>query len=133
MFGQIMFRTWIRTINESIFVFIVIVFVFLISVSSRGACDALSVLRFACLRTIGLQYLDGHCGSREVAVFHRRPGHSRAMPVAAAAPAPQMSPDGAFWWDVLTWREAQHEVPLSAQRSPDGAFWWDGQKWRPVS
>jgi len=40
MFGQIMFRTWIRTINESIFVFIVIVFVFLISVSSRGACDA---------------------------------------------------------------------------------------------
>ena len=56
-----------------------------------------------------------------------------AMPVAAAAPAPQMSPDGAFWWDGQTWRDAQHEVPPAAQRSADGAFWWDGQKWRPVS
>jgi hypothetical protein len=56
-----------------------------------------------------------------------------AMPVAAAAPTPQMSPDGAFWWDGQTWRDAQHEVPPAAQRSADGAFWWDGQKWRPVS
>ena len=56
-----------------------------------------------------------------------------AMPVAAAAPGPQMSPDGAFWWDGQTWRDAQHEVPPAAQRSADGAFWWDGQKWRPVS
>jgi hypothetical protein len=43
-----------------------------------------------------------------------------------------MSPDGAFWWDGQTWRDAQHEVPPAAQRSADGAFWWDGQKWRAV-
>jgi hypothetical protein len=56
-----------------------------------------------------------------------------AVPGATPAAAVQMSPDGAFWWDGQTWRDAQHEVPPMAQRSPDGAFWWDGQKWRAVS
>jgi len=55
------------------------------------------------------------------------------VPQATPAAAVQMSPDGAFWWDGQTWRDAQHEVPPMAQRSPDGAFWWDGQKWRAVS
>jgi len=56
-----------------------------------------------------------------------------AMPAATPAAALQMSPDGAFWWDGQTWRDATHEVPPMAQRSPDAAFWWDGQQWRPVS
>ncbi len=62
------------------------------------------------------------------------PSRDAAVPAAAVAAIPvQMSPDGAFWWDGQTWRDAQHEVPPAAQRSDDGAFWWDGQKWRAVS
>jgi hypothetical protein len=53
-----------------------------------------------------------------------------------SAPIPpqelQMSPDGNFWWDGQTWRDAAHGVPPAAQRSPDGGFWWDGRAWRPV-
>ena len=44
----------------------------------------------------------------------------------------QMSPDGRYWWDGQSWRDAQVQVPPSAQRSADGHFWWDGKQWRPV-
>lgn len=53
-----------------------------------------------------------------------------AMPGAMPVTAVQMSPDGGYWWDGQTWRDAQRETPPNAQRSADGAFWWDGQKWR---
>ena len=55
----------------------------------------------------------------------------------AYAPAPtaavQMSPDGNFWFDGQTWRDAATEVPPGAQRSSDGTLWWDGRNWRPVA
>ena len=51
---------------------------------------------------------------------------------APATPSLQMSPDGNFWWDGQSWREAAREVPPFAQRSPDGNFWWDGRTWRAV-
>ena len=51
---------------------------------------------------------------------------------AAPSDGLQMSPDGSYWWDGQTWREAAREVPPSAMRSADGAYWWDGQKWREV-
>jgi hypothetical protein len=44
----------------------------------------------------------------------------------------QMSPDGNYWWDGQTWRDAAHEAPPWAQRSSDGIYWWDGSNWRPV-
>jgi len=44
----------------------------------------------------------------------------------------QLSPDGRYWWDGQSWRDAQVEVPPAAQRSADGHFWWDGRQWRPV-
>lgn len=52
------------------------------------------------------------------------------------APAPlsgvQMSPDGNYWYDGQTWRDAATEVPPGAQRSSDGTLWWDGRTWRPA-
>ncbi len=48
------------------------------------------------------------------------------------AGAVQMSPDGNYWWDGQTWRDAAHEAPPGAQRSSDGTLWWDGRNWRPV-
>jgi hypothetical protein len=44
----------------------------------------------------------------------------------------QLSQDGNFWWDGQSWRNANHEVPPTAQRSTDGGFWWDGATWRPM-
>jgi hypothetical protein len=44
----------------------------------------------------------------------------------------QMSEDRRSWWDGTSWRDAEHEVPPSAQRSDDGKFWWDGAAWRNV-
>lgn len=58
----------------------------------------------------------------------QRRRHRAAMPATTV----HMSPDGGYWWDGQSWRNAQFEVPPSAQRSPDGRFWWDGQRWRPV-
>jgi hypothetical protein len=53
-------------------------------------------------------------------------------PRAIAVPiVPNMSPDGAYWWDGQRWRDASFDPPLSAPRSPDGAYWWDGRAWRP--
>ncbi|HKC19954.1 MAG TPA: hypothetical protein VKE27_10025 [Candidatus Dormibacteraeota bacterium] len=60
----------------------------------------------------------------------------RASPSAFASYAPalslQMSPDGNYWWDGQSWRDAAQSVPPEAQRSSDGAYWWDGRAWRPV-
>jgi hypothetical protein len=58
----------------------------------------------------------------------------RQTSFAGAVPAAgvQMSPDGRYWWDGQSWRDAQVEVPPTAQRSGDGHFWWDGRQWRPV-
>jgi hypothetical protein len=69
-----------------------------------------------------------------IAVTMRRRG-AMTPALAGALPATgavQLSPDGNYWWDGQAWRDAEHEVPPSAQTSSDGALWWDGQRWRPV-
>jgi hypothetical protein len=50
--------------------------------------------------------------------------------VFAYAAGPQMSADGAYWWDGSAWRDANLHAPPGARRSPDGLFWWDGRMWR---
>jgi len=50
--------------------------------------------------------------------------------VFASASGPQMSPDGAYWWDGAGWRDANLHAPPGAQRTPDGLYWWDGTRWR---
>jgi len=50
--------------------------------------------------------------------------------VFANAAGPQMSPDGAYWWDGARWHDARLEAPPGARRSPDGVYWWDGRSWR---
>ncbi|HSS60977.1 MAG TPA: hypothetical protein VLK30_05930 [Candidatus Limnocylindrales bacterium] len=44
----------------------------------------------------------------------------------------QMSPDGNYWWDGQTWKDAAQEAPPHAQRSSDSTLWWDGRNWRPM-
>ena len=63
----------------------------------------------------------------------RRTGFVGALPGAISGSGVQMSPDGRFWWDGQSWRDAHVEIPPSAQRSADGQFWWDGRQWRPVA
>jgi hypothetical protein len=58
--------------------------------------------------------------------------HRRVAALANAAPGPQISPDGGYWWDGGSWRDAAKSVPPDAFRSSDGTLWWDGQAWRPV-
>jgi hypothetical protein len=58
----------------------------------------------------------------------RRPA-AVATPIAGQL---QMSPDGSYWWDGQTWRDAASQMPPFAQRSSDGTLWWDGRTWRPV-
>ena len=58
----------------------------------------------------------------------RRPALAGAGPLASLT----LSPDGKYWWDGLAWKDANLEVPPTAQRSGDGQFWWDGNAWRPV-
>jgi hypothetical protein len=64
------------------------------------------------------------------------PVYAAAVPgygaVAPAVPEVQLSPDGNFWWDGQTWRDASQAAPPAAQRSSDGTLWWDGRNWRPV-
>lgn len=63
----------------------------------------------------------------------RRRGAAATPPVGAeahAADAPQMSPDGRYWWDGQAWRDAESDVPTGAMRSADGFYWWDGTAWR---
>lgn len=55
----------------------------------------------------------------------------RRTRTALAAPI-HMSPDGAYWWDGISWRDARTDIPALAMRSPDGYYWWDGAGWRPV-
>jgi len=62
----------------------------------------------------------------------RQTGLAGALPAAMPGAGVQMSPDGRYWWDGQSWRDAQVEVPPTAQRSPDGRSWWDGRQWRPV-
>jgi len=68
----------------------------------------------------------------------RRPQPQGAYPASAAMGGPsstsavQMSEDRRSWWDGTTWRDAERELPPSAQRSGDGKFWWDGAAWRPI-
>jgi hypothetical protein len=56
----------------------------------------------------------------------------RPAPYFAAQAGPRLSPDGRYWWDGQTWRDAGVQAPPGAQLSPDHAFWWDGASWRPV-
>jgi hypothetical protein len=73
-----------------------------------------------------------------LALRRRRPtpmmaGAMMSAPGMAAAPAAlQLSPDGNYWWDGQTWKDAAQEAPPMAQRSSDGTLWWDGRTWRPV-
>jgi hypothetical protein len=61
------------------------------------------------------------------------PAFAAGAPGAMGAPGtPQMSPDGNYWWDGQTWRDAANEAPPDAQRSSDGTLWWDGRNWRPA-
>lgn len=55
------------------------------------------------------------------------------------APAEQLSPDGRYRWDGISWQPvaqpAQPPQPPAAvtdQLSPDGRYRWDGQSWLPV-
>jgi hypothetical protein len=57
----------------------------------------------------------------------------RRRPAALPALGISMSPDGAYWWDGVQWRDASRETPAHAQLSPDGAYWWDGRTWRPIA
>jgi hypothetical protein len=54
-------------------------------------------------------------------------------PVAPPGGGIVLSPDGAYWWDGLRWRDRGFEVPPTAAVSPDGAYWWDGTAWRPAA
>ena len=67
-------------------------------------------------------------------VLRRRTPLQSNAAYASYAPALslQMSPDGNYWWDGQSWRDATQFVPPDAQRSSDGAYWWDGRTWRPV-
>jgi hypothetical protein len=57
-----------------------------------------------------------------------------AVPEAVTLPGgTYMSPDGNYWWDGQSWRDATTDNPPDAQRSDDGAYWWDGRSWRPVA
>ena len=71
-----------------------------------------------------------------VGVLLARRRSSMPYPAMAGAGAVgagvQLSPDGSYWWDGQTWRDAAQEVPPTAQRSSDGMLWWDGRNWRPV-
>ena len=62
-----------------------------------------------------------------VIVLVRRGSRAQPVPIGIS-----MSPDGAWWWDGMQWRDATLEAPPGAHRSPDGAFWWDGQAWRAL-
>ena len=62
----------------------------------------------------------------------RTPSSSAAYASYVPALSLQMSPDGNYWWDGQSWRDAAQFVPPDAQRSDDGAYWWDGQAWRPA-
>jgi len=64
----------------------------------------------------------------------RRRGAARPamMGAVGGAGGVQLSPDGNYWYDGQTWRDAAHEAPPAAQRSSDGTLWWDGRTWRPV-
>jgi hypothetical protein len=63
----------------------------------------------------------------------RQASFASALPGAMSGSGVQLSPDGRYWWDGQSWRDAQVEVPPTAQRSLDGHFWWDGRQWRPVA
>lgn len=60
----------------------------------------------------------------------------QGVPSSGAQPLPampvQLSEDRKQWWDGTSWRDAEHDVPPTAQRSDDGRFWWDGHNWRPI-
>ena len=46
--------------------------------------------------------------------------------------SPQISPDGRYWWDGQSWRDAEQMAPPNTMRSADGYYWWDGTSWRRV-
>ncbi|HET9782613.1 MAG TPA: hypothetical protein VFR33_12645 [Candidatus Dormibacteraeota bacterium] len=62
----------------------------------------------------------------------RTPQPTAAYASYVPALSMQMSPDGNYWWDGQSWRDAAQFVPPDAQRSDDGAYWWDGRAWRAV-
>lgn len=58
-------------------------------------------------------------------VTARRPGPSLALMA-------QLSPDGRYWWDGMSWHDGVLDTPPHPLRSADGAYWWDGGLWRPL-
>jgi hypothetical protein len=89
--------------------------------SSLGVVIVLALLAGVVLFVVGL-----------VRRSRRQTGFAGALPGAISGSGIQLSPDGRYWWDGRSWRDAQVEVPPTAQRSGDGHFWWDGRQWRPV-
>ena len=80
----------------------------------------------------GIGFIVVVAGVVAVLVLRRRAPAPSAYASFAPALSLQMSPDGNYWWDGQSWRDAAQEAPPSAQRSTDGFYWWDGRTWRPV-
>ena len=55
----------------------------------------------------------------------------RRRPPQPAFAAVSLSPDRRYWWDGMSWQDAEARMPPGAQLSPDATHWWDGVAWRP--
>jgi hypothetical protein len=53
-------------------------------------------------------------------------------PRAAMALMAQLSADGRYWWDGMSWHDSVLDTPPQPLRSADGAYWWDGGLWRRI-
>jgi hypothetical protein len=53
-------------------------------------------------------------------------------PRPAPALMAQLSADGRYWWDGMSWHDSVLDTPPQPLRSADGAHWWDGGRWRPI-
>ena len=111
---------------------------------SKVTKAALDVAKVGVGVVVGVLILALLVGAALIMRSRRRPtlqpvaaGGGYVPPAAVATPAVptstiQMSDDRRSWWDGMSWRDAEREVPPGAQRSTDGQFWWDGQAWRPT-
>jgi hypothetical protein len=111
---------------------------------TQVAKTALDVAKVGVGVVVGVLVLALIVGAALIMRSRRRPalqpvgaGGAYVAPAALAAPAVpaatiQMSDDRRSWWDGMSWRDAEREIPPGAQRSPDGQAWWDGQAWRPI-
>lgn len=52
--------------------------------------------------------------------------------IAAVQPQIHWSEDREQWWDGEVWHRVSQQLPSGAQVSPDGAHFWDGVSWRAM-